>query len=77
MAFLDKLLPCPFCGGKATLVAFNPNKDIPGSYGFLECTKCAVMTGSVYLGSDDEYDPDRLSILEARWNRRWSGCQTE
>ena len=39
---MDKLKPCPFCGGKAELVIAKWNPEIVN---YVRCTKCCTLQG--------------------------------
>lgn len=66
---MDKLKPCPFCGGEATIDEIPPHKHViatfmPDCEGecFIECTKCGCMIGAD--GADA-----KEKVIE-HWNRR-------
>ena len=44
---IDKLLPCPFCGGEALKVDDYDDIDQPS---FIECQGCFVVTAPFYNG---------------------------
>ena len=60
---MDKLKPCPFCGGKARIIAFDPFDGYQGRCTVYKvgCTKCFASIN----------DPDEDKAIEA-WNRRVS-----
>ena len=61
---MEKLKPCPFCGGKAEIVI---NKSKRGQTANIHCTKCScrktLLRYPDYVGSIEE------EAIEA-WNRR-------
>lgn len=59
-----ELKPCPFCGGKATLVQ-QTDTERP-NVTWIECSKCACMTDDV-LGEPKE---KATAIAIGLWNRR-------
>lgn len=56
---MTELKPCPFCGGKATLVN-NQSGTV-----YVECTKCFAMGERMY----DWWGETTEQAIEA-WNRR-------
>lgn len=69
----DKLLPCPFCGGKASFdsvpIPANEEDATPNSGGhFIECEKCNASTALVFPLKDDV-----TQELMQRWNDRTGG----
>ena len=63
---MDKLKPCPFCGGKAKLV--NEEQGITVSYivSYILCTECKASSPVFRICT--EYSSDKKAI-EA-WNSR-------
>lgn len=57
---VDKLRPCPFCGGEAAL---GDHKDHTWPY----CTKCLV--GYWYIAEVQKWDAE---IATTAWNRRFA-----
>ena len=57
---MDKLKPCPFCGGEAETVTIGIFFDVDYSYG-IKCTRCHACS-SMRCGSEKK-------AIEA-WNRR-------
>lgn len=63
---LEKLKPCPFCGGKATTSEIHEDNGMPEiyyreyNYYIVECKKCGVSLVNCY-------DMDRAIKT---WNRR-------
>jgi C4-type Zn-finger protein len=60
----DDLLPCPFCGGIATLSAVEHGKSTKYQHGWsgeAECQNCGARTAQ--LGSETE----REAETRARW----------
>ena len=55
-AKLNKLKPCPFCGGEAKVVEKFP------PYYIVECTKCPASVGRMWFG-------ERSEAVDA-WNQR-------
>lgn len=54
----NKLKPCPFCGGNASIFQYIPDKTVA-----IRCDKCrATVYGSAALNSEE--------ILVAKWNHR-------
>lgn len=58
---MDKLKPCPFCGGEAQILV-DVLKDYPATY-LPCCTKCDGMV--------EKWFPTEKEAIDA-WNRRWS-----
>ena len=58
---MEKLKPCPFCGGKAIL-----NGDPRVNFAFCECEKCGARTNTVRISL--QYCANDVAI--AAWNRR-------
>ncbi|WP_435639381.1 Lar family restriction alleviation protein [Carnimonas bestiolae] len=54
---MDKLLPCPFCNGKARIVELTS----PDSGSYIECQSCHCCTRIHY---------DRKENLVDSWNHR-------
>lgn len=66
---MDKLKPCPFCGGEAILT------HIPNGIYTVECQKCSAMMGrnhKTYNSLHSKTHTHIESIEEAQeaWNRR-------
>lgn len=57
---LDKLKPCPFCGGKAKYIYRMP-------YNAVQCTKCRVV-GKMIVDSYEQQD-GKQEVIKA-WNSR-------
>ncbi len=55
----QELLPCPFCGGKA-----SPVQDYVGENGIL-CETCFA-----YVPEDSNVPEDCVATAAAKWNRR-------
>lgn len=58
----EKLLPCPFCGGKAKVASYRTGEDTMGSHVY--CTSCDARTTEY----EDAYAPAADAI--DGWNRR-------
>lgn len=79
MVNLDKLKPCPFCGGEANAYC---RKGRYGIFGYIACEYCGVETRKKKLNAYSVDDPGifeqyAFEELVVMWNRRWSGCRTE
>lgn len=57
---MDRLKPCPFCGGEARLRYFKP-------LGWVQCKKCGATSAAV---SDYYEETDGKEQAVAAWNRR-------
>lgn len=70
---MDKLLPCPFCGGKAALRYDGGNDRYPQSWDVM-CDVCRVAFPESYGSSTREVDTGldelAMSVLINAWNRR-------
>lgn len=59
----EELLPCPFCGAEAVIIAESPN----GKYQIIGCNKLSMLCPNprmvVYPADDGEFD-------YTYWNRR-------
>ena len=62
---MDKLKPCPFCGGKAEL-GHTIKESAYGNTSFVFCTNCSANGKMIRVSS--KYSSDERAI-EA-WNRR-------
>lgn len=60
-AKINKLKPCPFCGGKGIL-----NDELNHCVSYVKCSTCGAETGMVKVSA--EYCADEKAI--ERWNRR-------
>lgn len=62
---MDKLKPCPFCGGKAKVV-IQDRKDWREYYqtAFIRCKDCWCRTGN--FETSDGYEKEMADV----WNRR-------
>lgn len=57
---MEKLKPCPFCGGKAKYIYQMP-------YNAVQCTKCKVFEKTIF----DRYEQqDGKEAAIKAWNRR-------
>lgn len=70
----DELLrPCPFCGGKATLIASKKFADVFSLYG--ECNKCHARCDGICAAFDKEdqfvekFENAKSEAIKI-WNRR-------
>ena len=54
----EELKPCPFCGGKAEFVTFQPSYM---QVYCIRCTKCGMTTGTSH---------EKLSVQAKKWDRR-------
>jgi len=57
---MNKLLPCPFCGGKARWMYLKP-------IGWVMCKKCGASSAAL---SDNYEEADCQQEAIAAWNRR-------
>lgn len=64
---MTDLLPCPFCGGSATII---DGKMVKGHGCYVECTDCHV---SIFRCPDAPADSRSAAI--AAWNTRATGWQ--
>lgn len=64
----EKLLPCPFCGGRADFMVARHNfNDV-----FVECSKCSTQ-GPLFdeeKGPTTEHEAINRKNAAAHWNRR-------
>lgn len=60
---MDKLKPCPFCGGEATIESFQVRK---GFEAVIQCCGCLVNMPTITY--DDEETAKENSVKA--WNRR-------
>jgi len=60
-----KLLPCPFCGGRARFNEIEEGENEGGRY--IECCKCNAST-ALFFPSKMDVTP----ILAEKWNKRTS-----
>lgn len=69
MKMNDALLPCPFCGGKATLY-FAPTNKAEGIPCFgVSCESCKIMIGTAKEGRTDFFRTP-VEAVNA-WNERF------
>jgi Lar family restriction alleviation protein len=59
---VERLLPCPFCGGSATLKTFRTSEDSEGAQ--VECKNCGARTEA----TDDAYADTATACMI--WNTR-------
>lgn len=57
---MEKLKPCPFCGGKAVLSLYYGSAKIV-------CTSCGARTKP---RGDRREEDNCIAIVKERWNRR-------
>lgn len=57
---MDKLKPCPFCGGKAEFYATCMD------YAYVKCRECGARTGNIELS----YEYATKDVAIEAWNRR-------
>lgn len=80
MSDKEKLLPCPFCGGKAFLKEEHEYADTPSNndhhYFWVECKECGARTKAMHLKSvmyksfgKEEFLKAIKEAIEA-WNKR-------
>lgn len=68
-----KLLPCPFCGGKAEITFAPYAKTV-----YIQCTKCPAMMGrynKTTISGHEKFKvsfEDETAVTES-WNRRRAG----
>lgn len=68
-------LPCPFCGGPATVERTNPGIDIDTPAYFVRCIPCGISTKAFRI---EEWQPQRghIDVPDAKdkaiavWNKR-------
>ena len=65
---MERLKPCPFCGGKAETKWRYRNGVANRKMYWIACRKCWV---SQYYGDDGGYESERKAAKE--WNRRADG----
>lgn len=70
---MDKLKPCPWCGGRAEAEVYEPCDDYPGNavYRFdasVDCTKCRATHPPI----SGRYKTKQEAIEKAvnKWNKR-------
>jgi Lar family restriction alleviation protein len=63
---MDKLLPCPFCGGEAFIYCSGSNGI--GIFADVHCKECHASTFRIKIGVS-EADANKNIAIEA-WNRR-------
>lgn len=67
---MDKLKPCPFCGGEATIAQFEPrlHRPISNHPYAVYCPNCDLL-----FGWDTDYGGEFDTVEEAiaAWNRRY------
>lgn len=73
---MDKLKPCPFCGGAAEMCSAFDNKFL-GKYWYVRCKNCYSRGTGMYesrkeLAPNEEYEAIRGAWKRAveAWNRR-------
>lgn len=59
---MDKLKPCPFCGGKAEL---EHSGDRP-AFSYIRCTNCCLKSPGIMISFSKSSDEEAI----ANWNRR-------
>lgn len=69
---MEKLKPCPLCGGEASQISQGGRK---GMFGWIECDSCGTRTRAISLYGDRDKDEDfyeqfNYDILASIWNRR-------
>ena len=80
VALMEKLKPCPFCGGKGKVKAAK--KDNVGFTIWCECEKChAIISGYCPYMKDEDFvleniDACRNDAIKA-WNRRANNGKTD
>ena len=68
---MDKLLPCPFCGGEAD---YHQRYDVdyePYRENYIKCRSCGVKTISEPRHPDDGASPELIKA----WNQRIKGSE--
>lgn len=69
----DKFKPCPFCGGKATVIQ-SPNRSRygEGSFYTIQCLICRCSTHPVFSPTEmeDDIDYEAVDELITIWNTR-------
>lgn len=79
---MDKLKPCPFCGGEAVLTqltaVYNSGRGSLTTDFYVNCTECEVRTtqyeSEVYISASGDVvvDADGAQTAVEAWNRRTS-----
>ena len=72
---MEKLMPCPFCGGEATVI--HQSSKYGGFY-FAQCIFCKAETKGVNdrgtdFGVPNEFNTPEAHEAEKRWNMRTRG----
>ena len=75
---MDKLKPCPFCGGEAEFVILpHVNSDTTQWHKVMckDVFGCGAELGYALSGYSPDYE-EQVKALKNRWNRRAEGSET-
>ena len=69
---MEKLMPCPFCGGEATIYHSDSKY---GDFYYVQCIFCKAQSKGVSghgaeFGSENEFNTPEAHDAENRWNKR-------
>ena len=69
---MDKLKPCPFCGGEAKIFAYSEGGIC------VKCMRCYCQTAALSDYSiSDAQKSNAFEIIVKAWNRRASGGRSD
>lgn len=71
MAKMNKIKPCPFCGGKAKVG--TKTFDIFNVAAYVYCSECHARTDLI----EADVNIKAVDIAKAKWNRRIIGIESE
>ena len=82
---MEKLKPCPFCGGKAKIIEYSqklPNSEVRNCF-FVSCGSCGCSPfefGEICLYYKEDYMERKNALKEKAikaWNRRPNDVDTK